>query len=328
MNIHKQKIIVAMLSVISNSILVLLKIIVGLMIGSVAVIAEAINSSMDLLAALITLFAVWMVKHPADKEHPFGHGKVENISGAVEALLIFLAAAWIIKEAVEKLINPSLLGTTGWGVAVMLVSSVVNIGMSRLLFVVGRKSDSVALRADAWNRLTDVYSSAGVMFGLLIIWVGKFLIPSVNLDWIDPIAAIAVAMLIFKAAWKLTIESVRDLLDSSLPREEETWIQRYLHSLHPTVRGFHNLRTRKSGADRFVDCHVLVRADMSVEESHEITRIISGAIRQHYPGTAVTIHIEPCRGACPPDCLKNCQLNADDRERILDESKQSKVLIP
>ncbi|MBU4201083.1 MAG: cation diffusion facilitator family transporter [Verrucomicrobia bacterium] len=320
MNIHHQKIIVAAVSVVSNSFLVLSKIIIGLLIGSVAVISEGIHSAVDLLAAFIALFAVWMVKHPADKNHPFGHGKVENISGTVEALLIFLAAAWIIKEAIEKLIHPSPLGATSWGVGIMLLSSLVNIGVSRLLFVVGRKSNSVALQADAWHLMTDVYTSAGVMFGLLCIWIGNFLFPHLYLDWIDPIAAILVALLIVKAAWKLTIESGRDLLDISLPLEEETWIQHYLHSLHPTVRGLHNLRTRKAGADRFVDCHVLVRADMSVEESHEITRTISGAIRQQYPGTTVTIHIEPCRGTCPPECLQYCQLHDDDRERILDES--------
>lgn len=323
---HHQKIIVAALSVFSNSFLVLSKIIIGLQIGSVAVISEGIHSAVDLLAACLALFAVWMVRHPADKQHPFGHGKVENISGTVEALLIFLAAAWIVKEAVGKLIHPHLLGATGWGVGIMLVSSLVNIGVSRLLFVVGRRTDSVALRADAWHLMTDVYTSAGVMFGLLCIWVGNWLWPHLYLNWIDPVAAIAVAVLIFKAAWKLTIESGRDLLDISLPAEEQAWIRSYLHSLHPTVRGFHNLRTRKAGADRFVECHVLVRADMSVEESHEITRTITNAIRQKYPGVVtVTIHIEPCRGICAPECLKDCQLDDDDRERILDEARQPRA---
>ena len=324
MNVHQQKIIVAAVSVVSNSFLVLSKLIIGLLIGSVAVISEGIHSAVDLLAAFIA-FAVWMVRHPADKNHPFGHGKVENISGTVEALLIFLAAIWIIKEAVAKLIHPAPLGATSWGVGVMLLSSVVNIGVSRLLFVVGRKADSVALRSDAWHLMTDVYTSAGVMFGLLCIWIGKVLWPHVYLDWIDPVAAIAVAVLIVKAAWKLTIEAGRDLLDISLPLEEQDWIRNYLHSQHPIVRGFHNLRTRKAGADRFVECHVLVRADMSVEDSHEITRTISGAIRQGYPGAVVTIHIEPCRGTCPPDCLKNCQLDDDDREQILDESRQPRA---
>ncbi len=293
MNIHKQKIIVAAVSVASNSCLMVLKLIIGLQIGSMAVISEGIHSAVDLLAACISLFAVWMVRLPADKRHPFGHGKVENISGAVEALLIFLAAIWIFKEAVYKLIHPMPLGATGWGVGIMLFSSLVNIGVSRLLFSVGRKSDSMALRANAWHLITDVYTSAGVMLGLLCIWVGNLFFPHVYLNWIDPVAAILVAMLILKAAWKLTIEAGRDLLDVSLPPEEEAWIRQYLKSLHPTVRGFNKLRTRKAGANRFVECHVRVRADMSVEESHGITRTISSAIRAEYPETTVTIHIEP-----------------------------------
>ncbi len=328
MDIHHQKIIVAALSVVSNSFLVLGKIIIGLLIGSVAVISEGLHSAVDLLAAFIALFAVWMVRHPADKRHPFGHGKVENISGTVEALLIFLAAVWIVKEAVGKLIHPAPLGATSWGVGIMLLSTAVNLGVSRLLFFVGRKADSVALRADAWHLLTDVYTSAGVMFGLLVIWIGNQLWPRVYLDWIDPVAAIAVAALIVKAAWKLTIESGRDLLDISLPPEEQAWIRNYLKSLHPTVRGIHNLRTRKAGADRFIQCHVLVRADMSVEDSHEITRTISSAIRRQYPGATVTIHIEPCRGTCPPECRQNCQLDDDDREQILDESRQPRAEFP
>jgi cation diffusion facilitator family transporter len=323
MNIHTQKIIVAGVSVFSNSFLVLAKIIIGLLIGSVAVISEGVHSAVDLLAALIALFAVWMVRHPADKKHPFGHGKVENISGTVEAILIFLAAAWIVKEAVLKLIHPEPLGATSWGVGIMLLSAVVNIGVARLLFIVGRKSDSVALQADAWHLLTDVYTSAGVMFGLLCIWVGNYFFPNAKLSWIDPLAAIAVAVLIVRAAWELTLKSARDLLDISLPAEEESWIRNHLHSLHPTLRGFHNLRTRKAGANRFVECHVLVRADMTVEESHEITRTINSAIRRKYPETTVTIHIEPCRGTCAPECLQNCQLDEDDRQRILGEAGKS-----
>ncbi|NLB59733.1 MAG: cation transporter [Lentisphaerae bacterium] len=329
MNIHQQKNLVALLSVFSNGLLVLAKVIIGLLIGSVAVISEGIHSGLDLVAALISLFAVRMVRRPADRKHPFGHGKFENISGTVEALLIFVAAAWIIKEAWQKILQPEPLGATGWGVGIMLVSCLINIGVSRLLFLVGRKADSVALQANAWHLLTDVYTSAGVMFSLLCIWAGKLWLPGTNLDWIDPAAAIAVALLILRAAWQLTIQSGRDLLDVSLPPEEEGWIRNYLHSLLPAVRGFHDLRTRKAGADRFIEVHVLVRADMSVEESHAITRTISQALRRHFSGhTTVTVYGEPCRGVCPPDCLQNCQLDAAERERVLDESRQPKALVP
>ena len=133
------------------------------MIGSVSVISEAIHSGVDLLAAVIALFAVRKSAKPADEDHPFGHDKVENISGTVEALLIFLAAGWIIFEAVKKLIDPEPLDEAGWGVAVMLLSVAANIIVSKKLFSVGEETDSVALKADAWHLATDVYTSLGVM---------------------------------------------------------------------------------------------------------------------------------------------------------------------
>ena len=305
---------VALLSVASNTTLVLLKLVVGIAIGSVSVISEAIHSGVDLLAAIIAFFAVRVSGKPADVEHPFGHGKYENISGTVEALLIFVAALWIIFEAVKKLLpflNPALhqpepLGLPTAGVVVMLVSVVANIVVSSMLFKVGKATDSRALEADAWHLRTDVYTSFGVMFGLLVIFAGKKLVPDIGLDWIDPVAAIAVAMLIFRAAYHLTRDSARDLLDRSLPEEEEEWIREYLRSQAPTIKGFHGLKTRKSGSERFVELHVLVPSTMSVEESHPLTGKIKHAIRERLAKAVVTVHVEPCDGACTDDCREGC----------------------
>jgi cation diffusion facilitator family transporter len=311
---------VALLSVASNTTLVLLKLVVGIMIGSVSVISEAIHSGVDLLAAIIAYAAVKVSGKPADEEHPFGHGKYENISGTVEALLIFVAALWIIYEAIKKLLpflNPALqpepLELPTMGIVVMLISVVANFFVSRMLFKVGKETDSRALEADAWHLQTDIYTSAGVMFGLLLIWVGKKLLPGVDLDWIDPVAAIAVAILIFRAAYHLTRESARDLLDTSLPSEEEEWIRDYLRSLTPTVKGFHGFKTRKSGSERFVELHALVSADMSVEESHKLTGQIKSAIRKHLAKVVVTIHVEPCDGGCTDDCKAGCLSPNDQR---------------
>ena len=316
MDIHKQKAAVATLSVISNSVLVVLKIVIGLIIGSVSVISEAIHSGVDLLAAIIALVAVKTAGQPADKEHPFGHGKVENVSGTVEALLIFLAAAWIIVEAIKKLLNPHQLEAAGWGIGVMLFSALANIVVSNKLFKVGKQTDSVALQADAWHLRTDVYTSIGVMAGLTFIWLGRMLMPSVNLNWVDPAAAILVALLIIKAAYKLTIESARDLLDISLPSEEEAWIHNYISSRNPTVKGFHHLRTRKAGSDRFVEFHLMVSSNMSVEESHRIGDEITGDIKNQLPRVTVTIHIEPCGGDCTSSCLSGCLLGQNERAEI------------
>ncbi len=316
MDAQQRKNSVAWLSVISNTVLVVGKFVIGTLIGSVSVISEAIHSGVDLLAAVIALFAVKTSNKVADAEHPFGHGKVENISGTVEALLIFVAAGWIIYEAVHKLLAPEPLEAVGWGVGIMLVSSVVNLGVSELLFKVGRETDSVALQADAWHLRTDVYTSAGVMVGLGLILVGQRLAPGMNLLWLDPVAAIAVALLIIHAAWTLTKQSGRDLMDVSLPEDEIAWIRTRLNGLAPAVRGFHHLRTRKAGAARFIEFHLVVDKDLTVERAHNLADAVTRDIKSHLPAATVTIHVEPCDGQCRPACLDGCLLAEAQRAAI------------
>ncbi len=313
MDAQKRKSRVAILSVISNTVLVVLKLVVGIMISSVSVISEAIHSGMDLVAALIAWFSVRTSGKPADEDHPFGHGKIENVSGTVEAILIFLAAGWIIYEAVKKFIHPEPIETAFWGVGVMLISAVTNIIVSRRLFNVGRETDSVALQADAWHLRTDVYTSAGVMAGLALIWLGQWLFPGYDLDWLDPACAIAVAVLIIKAAYDLTVQSARDLLDANLPEEEQKWIRRMIESHRGTVYGYHDLRTRKAGHFRFVEFHVQVDRHMTVENSHGLARKLSGAIKDRLPHATVTIHVEPCTLECPDKCLAGCLLGKSER---------------
>jgi len=320
---NERKISVALLSVASNSILVLLKLIAGIMIGSVSVISEAIHSSVDLLASLIAMFAVKTSGKPADEEHPFGHGKFENISGTVEALLIFVAAGWIIFEAIKKLQNEAPFDEAGWGVAVMLISVAANIFVSHRLFHVGKETGSVALQADAWHLCTDIYTSVGVMFGLGVIWLGGTLAPGWDLWWIDPLVAIFVAAMIIKAAYHLAVESARDLLDVSLPPDEEDTIRRHIKAFAPTVRGVHRLRTRKSGPYRFVQFHMRVDANMSIDESHRIADMMTCSIKQCYPGTTVTIHIEPCNCALAKDDSCGCLLSDEEKRNI--QTKEVKL---
>ena len=315
-NAQRLKSSAALISVISNSTLVLLKLIIGVFIGSVSVISEAIHSGVDLVAALIALFAVRTSGKPADDEHPFGHGKIENISGTIEALLIFVAAIWIIYEAIQKLLHPRPMEEASWGVAVMLVSALANLGVSHMLFKVGNKTDSAALKADAWHLRTDVYTSGGVMLGLALIWAGARLLPGQDLQWLDPLAAIGVALLIFKAAYDLTVESGKDLLDASLPADEEDWVREYVTGLTGTVRGFHHLRTRKAGCQRFIQFHLLVNAGMSVEKSHQLNDDIVAAIKDRFPASTVTIHIEPCDATCKPECIDGCLLTEKLRREM------------
>jgi cation diffusion facilitator family transporter len=310
----KKKIGAAILSVVSNSLLIGLKLTVGILMGSVAVISEAIHSSVDLVAAVIAFLAVRASSRAADELHPYGHGKYENLSATVEALLIFGAAVWIIYEAADKLVHPQGIDLPAWGVGVMLVSAVVNTFVSRRLFRVGRESDSVALQADAWHLRTDVFTSVGVMAGLLVIWVVGMIDPGVELRWLDPVVAILVAVMIMKAAWDLTRESARDLLDVSLPQHDVSWIANFVADGWPQVRSFHNLRTRKAGPNRFIDFHLVVDERMSVSDAHALGDEIVGAIKERFPESRVHIHVEPCDHQCGDTCTAGCRVGPRERE--------------
>jgi len=315
MDAQRRKVRVAVLSVVSNTTLVVMKLIAGLMIGSVSIISEAIHSGVDLLAAIIALFSVKTSSIPADSKHPFGHGKIENISGTIEALLIFVAAIWIIFEAAKKLTHPEPVEAIGWGVGVMLVSAVVNIVVSEMLFKVGRETDSIALQADAWHLRTDVYTSLGVMVSLALIWMGQWIFPGKDFFWLDPVAAMGVALLIIKAAYDLTAQSARDLLDVNLPDEEVEWIRTCILDKKTVVRGFHDMKTRKAGHFRFVEFHLKVDPHMSVTNSHDITKVLKKKIRDKFPGTTVTIHIEPCDSDCVDKCIEGCLLPEQKRQK-------------
>jgi len=295
MNTRKSR--AALLSLGSNSLLVATKLSIGWAIGSVSIFSEAIHSGLDLVAAVIALWAVRASAKPADREHPFGHGKFENLSGAIEALLIFAAAGWIIIEAIERLAHPKAVGQPGLGLLIMLVSAVLNHLVSQNLFRVGKDTDSIALIADGWHLRTDVYTSLGVAGGMVLLWLGNRLdMPA--LVYADPVVALAVALLVLKAAGKLTVGSVRDLLDERLPDAEIAWIETYLSRL-PDVEGYHDLRTRKAGAARFVEIHIELPSTMTVRDSHEITRRVSSDIRGQFPAATVTVHVDPSDSDVP-----------------------------
>ena len=284
---------VALLSVVSNTILVVFKLIVGLFIGSVSVISEAIHSGVDLVAAVIAYFAVKTANQPPDTRHHYGHGKYENFSGTIEALLIFVAAGWIIFEAVKKLIHPEPMDTVGWGIIIMTISAIVNILVSNRLFKIGKETDSIALQADAWHLRTDVYTSFGVAAGLLIYTIGRMLFPQYNLAWIDPVVAIIVAMLIIKAAYDLTMDSVGGLLDNSLPAEENETIIAIIESFRGKYNDYHDYKTRKAGAERFVEFHITVDALMTVAVSHQLSEDMADRICEKLNNCNVLIHIDP-----------------------------------
>ena len=242
--------------------------------------------------------------------------QIESISGLIEAVLIFIAAFWIIFEAFKKLTSMQEVESPGWGVAVMLLSAVLNFFVSQRLFAVGRETDSIALTADAWHLRTDVFTSAGVMVSLGIIWVSHFFFEDPRIHWLDPVAAIFVAVFILKAAYDLTAQALGDLMDVKLPLDEEDWIRSVIVGHRPEIHGYHQLRTRKAGNFRFIEFHIKVDPRMTVETSHGITRDLKFQIMEKISNSTVTIHIEPCDGNCTEVCLSGCLLPEDQRKRL------------
>jgi cation diffusion facilitator family transporter len=278
-----EKIRIARLSIFSNSGLIILKLLAGLFSGSVSIISEAIHSGMDLLAAVITYFSVKMSDTPPDSRHPYGHGKFENVSGVIEAILIFIAAGWIIYEAIQKMIKPSGVNNLVIGVSVMAVSAVVNTVVSRKLYRVAKKTDSIALEADALHLKTDVYTSAGVAVGLGFIWLTGW-------HFLDPIVAILVALLIIRESWSLLRHAYSPLLDSSLSEDEMNIITDVIKKRNLT---FHGLRTRKSGHYRFADFHLELPETMALKAVHDICDEIEAEIKGKIHSIEVQIHVEP-----------------------------------
>jgi len=279
-----QKVKVARLSILSNTCLIIMKVVAGIMSGSVSILSEAIHSSMDLMAAVIAFFSVRVSDNPPDSRHPYGHGKVENMSGVIEAILIFIAAIWIIVEAVKKITEGSHeLESIGIGSLVMLVSAVVNTIVSRKLYKVARETHSVALEADALHLKTDVYTSLGVSAGLgLILLTGIY--------WFDPIVAILVALLIIRESYSLLRRAFNPLLDEAWSENEVDELRKVLNELKVP---YHELRTRIAGNYRFLDLHLELPRDQSVESAHNYCDMIEEKLNSRFLNLNVTIHVEP-----------------------------------
>lgn len=289
--IQQKKIKVARLSIFSNSLLTLGKLLVGLSMGSIGVISEAIHSGLDLIASLIAFMAVRQSGRPADADHQYGHGKYENLASIIEAILILVAALGIFVQAVPKLWQGGQkIESLGWGAAVMAISALVNFVISRRLIAVGKETDSPALVADGWHLKTDVYTSLGVFIGLGAIYLTGFTL-------LDPIVGIIVGMMIVKASFDLIRESMGVMLDVSLPPEEEEVIKKVLVRYSAQYIEYHSLRTRKSGPYRYVDLHLVVPRHLAIGTVHQLCDHIEAEIEGELSGVQVLIHCEPCEEA-------------------------------
>jgi cation diffusion facilitator family transporter len=278
------KVSTARLSIVSNTLLILMKLAAGIISGSVSILSEAIHSSMDLVAAIISFFSVRVSDNPPDTRHPYGHGKIENISGVIESLLIFLAALWIIIEAVKKLFGEKIeLDSIAVGSVVMFISAIVNTFVSRRLYKVAHATGSVALEADALHLKTDIYTSLGVAIGL-----GLIIITGIN--WLDPVIAILVALFIIRQAYQMLMKAFTPLLDTAWSNNEIEELKKNLNSLNVS---YHDLRTRVAGNYRFVDIHIQIPEYVTVGNAHKYCDKIEKELTTVYENLTVTIHVEP-----------------------------------
>ena len=286
MRLETQKKFAAGLSITSNTLIIITKIIAGMISGSISIISEAIHSFSDFLASILTFFAVTRSAEPADKEHPFGHGKYEDMSGFIEGGLIIFAGLYIIYESSSKLISGYTMEAESMlGIYVMAFAVLANFLVSRYLFYVAKKSDSVSLRADAEHLQTDIFSSLGVLAGLVLIKLTGYTI-------LDPIIAIIVAAIILKAGFSISKETLNNLLDGSISTEDIEKIETVLKN-NTVIKGYKNIKGRKSGQYKEIELTILFNPDMKISCCHNICDQIENDIKSELGNVTTTIHAEP-----------------------------------
>jgi cation diffusion facilitator family transporter len=275
------------LSVASNSALILLKLIAGILTGSVAILTEAVHSSVDLVASLVTYLSIRKAEAPADEQHRYGHEKLENLAAAIEGVLILVGSAAIAVAAVRRLIVGGSVHTVGIGIAVIGVSAIANLVVSSYIARTGKETGSPALEGDALHLRTDALSSIVVLLALILVDV-------TGDRWIDPVAALIVAAAISVSGVQLMIRSGEVLVDQSLPADETQAIAAVIAAFSARgVVGFHELRTRRAGSQRYVDLHVQFRKGTSLDDAHLTAHELQDQIVKVLGGADVLIHLEP-----------------------------------
>lgn len=275
----------SLLSLASNATLTVLKILVGVATGSVSILADAAHSASDLVASGLTFYSVRQADRLPDESHPYGHGKAENLTALAEAVLLFGVAAYIITESAHKLLAHARPASLGWGMAVMAGAAIVNIFVVRLVLRAGRQTGSQSLLAVAEDHRADILTASGVLVGLALVRV-------TGRGFFDPLLAVLVSLVILRTAWHLMRGALAPLMDSQLSSEDVATVRQVLDD-DPSVLSYHKLRTRQSGAARFVDAHVLMDDNLTLGAAHELTEQIEDRIRAALPYTEVTLHSEP-----------------------------------
>jgi cation diffusion facilitator family transporter len=282
------------LSVASNSVLIAIKVAAGAITGSIAILTEAAHSLIDLIASVIALASVRKADEPADAEHPYGHEKLENLSAAIEGMLILVGAAVIVYEATHRLVVGAHVDSLGLGIAVMAVSAAANFTISAFLDRRAKALESPALEGDAAHLRTDAVTSIGVLVGLGLVEI-------TGADEFDSITALVVAVAIVASGLRIITRSSRVLVDEALPASEMDRIEAVIRAARPPeMAGYHRLRARRAGSRRYVDLHVQFRSGTSLERAHELAHMMRSAIEAVLPGAEVLIHVEPEESVLAP----------------------------
>ena len=289
----KEKNKAALSSVVAAICLTAFKVIVGLLTGSLGILAEAAHSGLDLVAALVTFFSVRISSKEPDVQHNYGHGKVENLSALFETLLLLGTCVWIVFEAISRLTGKGTVevNITIWAFIVMAVSIVIDFTRSRILYAAARKHNSQALEADALHFSTDIWSSSVVILGLILVKISDFF-PQIS--WLreaDSVAALGVSAIVAYVSIEMGIRTIQGLLDTS-PDGMDDKVKQLTESVED-VKDCHKVRVRGSGPTLFADVHVRMNPRMSVKKAHEKTLEIQKKIREEIPGMEITVHIEP-----------------------------------
>ncbi len=276
----------AWLSIVAALTTIVLKTVAWWMTGSVGLLSDALESLVNLAGALMALAMISVAEQPADDDHAYGHGKAEYFSAGFEGLLILLTAVGIGVASIERLSHPQVLEQVDIGLALSLVASLVNLFTARILLATGKKYGSLTLEADARHLLTDVWTSAGVIAGVGAVALSGRL-------WLDPVLALLVAINIVWTGWKLLCRSTQGLMDRALPAHEHGVLLGVLNGYRDQDVDYHALRTRESGSRRFVELHVLVPGEWTIQRGHELVERLEGDIRLALPRTTVLTHLEP-----------------------------------
>ena len=293
----------ALLSIAAAVATIALKLLAWWLTGSVGLLSDALEGGINFVAAALAFVMLGVAARPPDEEHAFGYSKAEYFASGAEGMLIVLAAVAIAIVAIDRLLAPRPLEQLGMGIAVSAVASLINFMVARQLFKAGRRYRSIALEADARHLITDVWTSAGVVLGVAAVWLTGW-------QSLDPLTALAVAAHIVWSGYQLMQRSAKGLLDRALPPEELQALDRALDPYRAQGIDFHALRTRQAGARSFVSVHVLVPAEWSVAQGHDLAHRVERDIRELLPDASVLTHVEPLGD---PESYKDMGLDPDQR---------------